>query len=293
MAEPKRNFMEMLQAKYQEGKFVCLGLDSEYRKLPESVRIGDGSNKSKIYWFNCRLVNHTYDLVCAYKLKLAFYLEQGVEGMQALKDAICHIRSCSHSIPVILDGKFGDIGDANNSYAQMAFEYCGVDAITVHPYLGREALQPFLDRENKGIFVLCRNFNPGAGEFQDLGVFDGEGLDRYCKPLYQIVAKNVAENWNNNNNCGLVVGAVSPEELCRVRKIVGDMPILIPEIGAQSGNLEKTIIAGKDSKGQGIIINSSREIIFASQGEDFAQAARRETQKLHEAITSCLQKGNG
>ncbi|MBX4216186.1 orotidine-5'-phosphate decarboxylase, partial [Candidatus Parcubacteria bacterium] len=183
------------------------------------------------------------------------------------------------------------------------FDDLGADAVTVHPYLGSEAMTPFLERKEKGIFVLCRTSNPGAGEFQDLPVqvpldfFNEVNPERRIRveapdfappthiPLYQYVAWRVKTEWNKNGNCGLVVGATYPEELAQVRRIVGDMPLLIPGIGAQGGDLEKTVKAGKDSRGRGMIVNSSRGIIFASNGEDFAEAARRETQKLHDLIT--------
>jgi orotidine-5'-phosphate decarboxylase len=157
-----------------------------------------------------------------------------------------------------------------------AFDYLGVDAITVHPYLGAEALRPFLDRADKGIIVLCRTSNPGAREFQDLEVGG--------KPLYKVVARQVAERWNEHGNCAVVVGATYPDELAEIRSIIGDMPILIPGIGAQGGDVEKTVKAGKSADGTGMIINSSRGVIFASSGEDFAEAARTEVERLNGLI---------
>lgn len=165
-----------------------------------------------------------------------------------------------------------DICNTNAGYVDAAFGFLQADAITVHPYLGAEALQPFLARAEKGIIVLCRTSNPGAGEFQDLSV-NGE-------PLYSFVARRVANEWNKNGNCALIVGATYPDELREVHELIGDMPILIPGIVAQDGDVEKTVSAGKNSCRQGMIINSSRCIIFASNGADFAEAARRETEKL-------------
>ncbi|MBI3589291.1 MAG: orotidine-5'-phosphate decarboxylase [Candidatus Liptonbacteria bacterium] len=274
--------MELLRAQNARGHFVCVGLDSEFAKIPECVRSGRTADVA-IAAFNRAIVERTGDLVCAYKPNVAFYEAHGGAGIEVLRHTINDIRSLAPEVPVILDAKRGDIGNTNNGYVQMAFEYLGVDAITVHSYLGREALQPFLDRVDKGIFVLCRTSNPGASEFQNLPVNGG--------PLYRFVARRVASEWNKNGNCGVVVGATYPEELVKVRAIVGDMPILIPGIGAQGGDLEKTVAAGKDSFDQGMIINSSRGIIFASNGPDFAEAARRETQKLHDAITRCLSNG--
>ena len=289
-----RNFMEMLKARWAEGKFVCVGLDSEFGKIPESaLRSGNESCVSvanTIVAFNRVIVEATKDTVCAYKPNIAFYEAHGDEGIVALHRTIVDIHAIAPDVPVILDAKRADIGNTNNGYVKMAFEYFGADAITVHPYLGAEALKPFLQMPHKGIIVLCRTSNPGADEFQDLQVLVGEGIQTTSKPLYRVVAKNVAEHWNKNGNCAVVVGATYPKELAEVRKIVGDMPILIPGIGAQGGDLEESVNAGKDSKNQGMIINSSRGIIFASSGEDFAEAARRETQKLHDAIILYLRK---
>lgn len=286
-----RNFMEMLRARWVEGKFVCLGLDSEYEKIPEIAREVLVPEEI-IFRFNKQIIEATCQLVCAYKLNLAFYGMVGGFGIAALKSTIEFIHVVAPGIAVILDANLSDIGNTNEGYVRMAFEYFGADAITVHPYLGQEALKPFLDRKDKGIFVLCRTSNPGAGEFQERRVLVGKGMNMHSLALYEVVAKNVAEYWNKHGNCGLVIGATCPEELYQVRKIVGDLPILIPEIGVQARDIKKTVLAGKDSKGQGMIINSSAGIIFASQGEDFSQAARRETQKLHEAITLSLQKGD-
>lgn len=284
----------MLEAKWAQGKFVCVGLDSEYDKIvPTSVRSGDIQRTIRL--FNEAIVGNTRDLVLAYKLNLAFYMADGRVGLGALEATVAHIHRTAPDVPIILDAKNADIGNTNNGYVKFAFEQLGVDAITTQPYLGGEALKPFLDRKDKGIIVLCRTSNPGAGEFQDLPLHS----DTHIRPLgvmtafrgtrlYEHVAHRVATAWNANGNCCVVVGATAPAELAAVRRIVGDMPILIPGIGAQGGDLEKTIAVGKDSRGRGMIINSSRGIIFASRGEDFAEAARRETQKLHDQITACL-----
>lgn len=283
----KRHFRELLEAQWAKGKFVCVGLDSEYGKIPESVRQGRTINEA-IGAFNREIVRRTGDLVCAYKPNIAFYEAHGEKGLTALAHTISDIHDLSPDVPVILDAKRADIGNTNSGYVQMAFDYLGADAITVHPYLGAEAMKPFLDRPEKGIIVLCRTSNPEAGEFQDLEVSAYWENTAHPMKLYEYVALRASTKWNKNGNCAVVVGATYPEELKCVRRIVGQMPILIPGIGAQGGDLEKTIEAGKDSRGQGIIINSSRGIIFASNGPDFAEAARRETQKLHDAIQECL-----
>src|SRR3990167_4683448 len=206
--------------------------------------------------FNRAIIEATRDLVCAYKPNSAFYEAHGYLGMKALQQTIASIHELAPKVPVILDAKRADIGNTNNGYVAAAFDFLKADAITVHPYLGGAALQPFLDRAEKGIIVLCRNSNPDSGEFQNLLV-DGE-------PFYRVVARHVARKWNKNENCGLVVGATFPEELSEVREIVGDMPLLIPGIGAQGGSVETTVPAARDSQGKGMIINSSRAIIFAS-----------------------------
>lgn len=239
-----------------------------------------------VFGFNKQIVQATRDLVCAYKLNAAFYEALGERGILALGETIEFIIAEAPGVPIILDAKKGDIGNTNDGYARMAFDYFCADAITVHPYLGYESLEPFIKREDKGIFVLCRTSNKGAGEFQDLLV-SSEGP--YAKPLYEVVAQRVSTRWNTYGNCGLVVGATCPDELKKVREIVGDdMLILIPGIGAQGGDLEKTLEAGKNSQGQGMIINSSRGIIFASGGDDFAEAARQATEELHNSITKSL-----
>ena len=281
----------MLESRWTADTFVCVGLDSEFGKIPEAAhRSGNECEVSianTIVEFNRAIVEATHDLVCAYKPNIAFYAAHGDEGLSALHRTIADIHRIARDVPVILDAKRADIGNTNAGYVEEAFGYLRADAITVHPWLGAEALQPFLDLKDKGIFVLCRTSNPGAGEFQDIRIEMGPILvnnePRY-RPLYQVAARSVASKWNKNGNCGLVVGATYPDELREVRDIVGDMPILIPGIGAQGGDVEKTVAAGADSRKQGIVINSSRGIIFASKGADFADVARRETSKLRDLI---------
>ena len=292
-----RNFMQMLRAKWAEGKFVCVGLDTDYEKIPSSVKSELSPSlmdEERICWgiyqFNKKIVDATNNLVCAYKPNSAFYEQYGATGFEGLEKTIAYIHEVAPNVPVILDAKRADIGNTNDGYVKAAFDYFKADAVTVHPYLGGEAMKPFLDCKDKGIIVLCRTSNKGAGEFQDFGI-SGEHLSApRGEYLYKQVAENVATYWNYNGNCLLVVGATYPGELKAVRKIVSDMPILIPGIGAQGGDLEKTLEAGLDSKDEGVIINSSRGIIYASSGEDFAEAARRETLKLHDAITAYRQK---
>ena len=273
-----RNFQELLGKQWEAGKFLCVGLDSELEKIPESAH--KGSNRETIVAFNRAIIDTTKDIVCAYKPNIAFYEAHGDEGLSALRETAQYILDQAPEVPIILDAKRGDIGNTNNGYIDSIFGYLQTDAVTVHPYLGSEALKPFLDRKDKGIFVLCRTSNQGASELQDLEV-DGE-------PLYKKVAHLVAEKWNTNGNCGVVVGATYPKELEEVRAIIGNMPILIPGVGAQGGDVEKAVAAGKDKNGKGIIVTASRSIIFASDKEDFADAARVKAQEIHSQIISML-----
>ncbi len=286
-----RNFRKLLEAQWARGNFVCVGLDSDLAKIPEAAQVSDPERpdaflgldpESTIFGFNENIVDATKDLVCAYKPNVAFYEAHGERGLVALRKTTAYINKVAPDVPVILDAKRGDIGNTNAGYVEAAFNFYQADAITVHPYLGSEALQPFLARADKGVIVLCRTSNPGAGEFQDLLV-DSE-------PLYRFVARRVANKWNKNGNCALVVGATYPDELRIVRQIVGDMTILVPGVGFQQKNVsleeqvKQVVNNGKDSRGWGMIINSSRGIIFASKGADFAEVARHETLKLHDII---------
>ncbi len=277
----KISFNTLLAKKWQEKKFVCAGLDSNYSQLPTSVKKNSSPYKA-ILNFNRQIVDAVSDLVCSYKIQISFYEAQGIDGLRALKETIFYIHKKYPDIPIILDAKRGDIKNSNLGYTQAVFEYLKVDAITVNPYLGKEALEPFLDYKDKGIIVLVKTSNPGGGEIQDLKV-GSKG-----EPLYLWLAERVARTWNKNGNCGVVVGATYPKQLRQVRKVVGDMPILIPGVGLQGGELEATIKEGVNSKGNGMIINSSRGIIFASTNKDFAKYARIATESLNKQIKNCL-----
>ncbi len=272
-------FLSLLEQRWQENTFVCVGLDPVYEQLPAFLK-EKHSIEDAFFLFNRDIIDATYDLVCAYKPNSAFYEALGEVGERILVKTVQHIKQMYPHIPVILDAKRADIGNTNHGYVKSAFDTLGADAITVHPYLGKEALAPFLARKEKGIIVLVKTSNPGSNEFQNLPVGDKQ------EPLYQVVARNIAENWNTNGNCALVVGATYPSELKLVREIVGDMPMLIPGIGAQGADIVATVAAGKDSRGEGMIINSSRDIIFASHGDDFAKAARNATRELQMAINA-------
>ncbi len=275
-------FKASLERRWQLGNFVCVGLDSQYDKIPKSMRKGLNI-ESAVFKFNQEIIDATHDLVCAYKPQYAFYGALGESGVSVLRRTIGFIHDKYPGIPVILDAKRNDIGNTSEQYAKEVFDIYGADAVTVNPYLGQKALQPFLDRRDKGVIVLCRTSNPGAGEFQDLLVKHpilGE------VPFYQVVAYQVANEWNVSGNCALVVGATYPEEAAEVRRIAPDLPFLIPGIGKQGGDVEKAVTASKDERNMGMVINSSRGIIFASSGPDFAEAARAKTEELRGLINS-------
>ncbi len=262
-------FSEKLAASIQQqNSLVCVGLDSELAKLPHHLKTAAHPQ----FTFNTAIVEATHDLVSSYKLNTAFYEARGEQGIVELKMTCDYLRERYPALVTILDAKRADIGNTNNGYVAFIFDYLGADAITLHPYLGREALQPFLDRKDKGSIILCRTSNPGSGELQDL-VVEGE-------PLYQRVARKVATEWNTNGNCALVVGATYPAEMQLVRDIAPTLPLLIPGIGAQGGEVAATVKAGTDQTGGGAMIHSARGIIFASSGTDFAQEARKATEIL-------------
>ena len=263
-------FIEQLDAAATRNRsLLCVGLDPWRPSLPTE----------DIAEFNSAIIAATSDLVCAYKPQWAFYEAEGFAGLEALQQTIAAVPD---GIPVILDVKRGDLGSTSTAYAKAAFEVWGAGAVTVSPYMGRDSIQPFLDYADRGVFVLVRTSNPGATEFQSLGV-DG-GL-----PLYEYVASQ-ARRWNESGNVGLVVGATAPEELARVRGIAGDMPLLIPGIGAQGGDLESSVRNGTDAHGRRAIISASRSVIYASQGADFADAARAEAMRLRDAINAELDR---
>jgi len=256
----------------KNNSLLCIGLDSDYHKLPRFLL----DNRYPQFAFNKAIIDATYDLVAAYKPNSAFYEVQGEHGILQLKMTCEYIRAKYRFIPVILDAKRGDIGESNDRYDRFAFEYLGVDAITLHPYLGSEALEPFLKHADKMCYILCRTSNAGAGEFQDLKTGN--------IPLYQVVAKHISDSWNKNKNCGLVVGATYAREIKIVRKLAPSLQLLIPGVGAQGGDLKKAVQYAMDKSGEGFVINASRSIIFASNDEDFAKRAREEALKLRDQI---------
>ncbi|HVX57812.1 MAG TPA: orotidine-5'-phosphate decarboxylase [Candidatus Saccharimonadales bacterium] len=268
------DFLQKLDAAVaKNNSLLCVGLDPDVARLPKAFRDVD----SPLFGFSKAIIDATADLACAFKPNPAFYESRGAAGIEELKRTCDYIHEKYPDVPVIVDLKRADIGNTNQHSAVFAFNYLGADAVTVHPWLGGEALQPFLDYQDKGIIVLCRTSNDGAGEFQDLAV-DG-------RPLYLHVAEHVAQKWNANGNCLLVVGATYPEEIAKVRELVGDdMVFLVPGLGAQGGDAEAVIRAGTNAQGRGLIINSARAILYASSGDDFAEAARAEAARTRDAI---------
>ena len=267
---------ELLSAHCAERRHLVVGLDTDPQRLPESLSPG-APPADRVVEFNRLIVEATAELACAYKPNSAFYEALGADGFRALSETVAAIREQAPAAAIILDAKRADIGSTNAGYVTAAFDQLGADAITVHPYLGGEALQPFLARQEKLVFVLARTSNPGAGELQDLLV---DGV-----PLYRHVARTVAGEWNAAGNCGLVVGATYPDELRQVREDVPAlMPILIPGAGAQGGDVAAVVAANREAGSNAFLINSSRSILYASPGEDFVEAARSAAESLDAEI---------
>jgi len=269
------NFINKLSAAWTaNNSLLCVGLDPDLAKLPAELRDApDG-----ITTFCTRIIDATADLACAFKPQIAYFAALGAE--QQLEDICRYLREHYPHIPLILDAKRGDIGATATQYAREAFERYGADAVTVNPYMGEDSLDPYLAWQDRGVIILCRTSNPGGSDLQFLQT-DGE-------PLYQRVARLVANKWNKNGQCALVVGATFPEELAQVRAIVGDMPLLVPGIGAQGGDIAATVGAGQTANGMGMMISSSRAIIYAQPqaGEDYADAARRVAIETRDAINA-------
>ncbi|MDD5126606.1 MAG: orotidine-5'-phosphate decarboxylase [Dehalococcoidales bacterium] len=267
------NFIAKLADAARNNKsLVCVGLDPDPRLMPPGVELAE---------FNRTIIDATADLVCAYKPNLAFYEALGVPGLEALQETVRHVPK---NIPVIGDAKRGDIGNTAKAYARALFDNFNFDAATVSPYLGFDSVEPFLQYQDRGIFILCRTSNKGATDFQSLQV-QPDNL-----PLFEIVARK-ASQWNTGGNIGLVVGATYPEELKQIRQTYPDMPLLIPGVGAQGGDLAQVVSYGVDARREKTIINSSRGILYASSGKDFATAARRAARELRYQINQLLDKG--
>jgi orotidine-5'-phosphate decarboxylase len=268
MNSRSNTFNQQLQSAWaSQGSMLCVGFDPDPKRLPLSLQ----GKPEGIFEF------------CAFKPQFAYFASQRAEAQ--LEKLIKHLKDKYPHIPVILDSKRGDIGSTADHYALEAFERYGADAVTVNPYMGFDTIEPYLKHAGKGVIVLCRTSNPGGSDLQFLNTASGE-------PLYLHVAKLAAQKWNTSGQISLVVGATYPEEIAKVRAIVGDMPLLIPGIGAQGGDIDSTVNAGRiaGALGTGMIINSSRAILYASTDNDFAQAARVVAQSTRDALRAAAAK---
>lgn len=247
---------------------VCVGLDPDPLKLPDPVE----KNTLGVTRFLKEIIDATQDLACAFKPNFAFFGALGSAGFSALEEVIDHIPD---NVPVILDFKAGDIGNTAEKYAEMAYDVLEADAVTVNPYMGFDAVQPFLRGQEKCVFLLCLTSNPGSNDFQRLQTNEG--------PLFEVVAAT-ATKWSAEGSCGLVVGATHPEDLPRIRSIAPDLPFLVPGVGSQGGHDRAVATQASTSDGAGVLINASRSILYASSGKDFADAARGAAEQLRLAI---------
>ena len=268
-------FIQKLSAAWADNNsLLCVGLDPDISKLPaEFARQPDA-----IFQFCKSIIDATADLACSFKPQIAYFA--AIRAEDQLEEICRYIKTTYPAIPIILDAKRGDIGATAEQYAREAYERCDADAVTVNPYMGFDSVEPYLEWKDRGAIVLCRTSNRGGSDLQFLNV---EG-----RPLYLHVAKLVADQWNTNGQCALVVGATFPQELAQVRRLIGDMPLLVPGIGAQGGDVAATVVAGKTIDGTGMMINSSRAILYAKQlgNENFSQAARRVAIETRDAINA-------
>ncbi|MBC7512810.1 MAG: orotidine-5'-phosphate decarboxylase [Herminiimonas sp.] len=272
------SFLHQLRSAWTTSdSLLCVGLDPDIARMPAQFR----GKPDGIFAFCKAIVDSTSDLVCAFKPQIAYFAALRAEDQL---EALCrYVRTTYPHMPLILDAKRGDIGATAEQYAREAFERYDVNAVTVNPYMGSDSVAPYLEYADRGTIVLCRTSNPGGSDLQS--------LDAGGTPVYLHVARLVAERWNNQGQCALVVGATFPQELARVREVVGDMPLLVPGIGAQGGDIAATVAAGRSADGTGMMINSSRAILYATPQahlqEDFAQAARRVALETRDAINDC------
>ncbi|MEZ5611824.1 MAG: orotidine-5'-phosphate decarboxylase [Rhodocyclaceae bacterium] len=265
-------FVETLAAAWRgRNSLLCVGLDPDPSRFPAHLQ----GRPDAIFEFCRDIVDATADLVCSFKPQIAYFAARRAEDQ--LEALIAHIHTAHPGVPVILDAKRGDIGSTAEQYAVEAFERFRADAVTINPYMGRDSVEPWLAYPDKGVILLCRTSNPGGSDLQFLDVGGGE-------KLFERVARLVASEWNTTGQCALVVGATFPQEIARVRELVGEVPLLVPGIGAQGGDIEATVRAGRTASGGGLMINSSRAILYAGKGEDFAGEARRVALATREAI---------
>lgn len=261
----------------KNNSLLSVGFDPVLEKIPSFLK----EKQYPFFEFNKAIIDTTHDLVCAYKFNSAFYEAIGEKGIKELKLTYEYLMNTYPEIPTILDAKRGDIGSSNEAYEQYAFDYMQSDSVTLNPYLGKQPLQPFLNKKEKGCVILCKTSNPGGDEIQNLLVQNSSGE---AEELYKVIAKKVVDEWNINKNCLFVIGATYPEELAQIRRITNEMTFLTPGIGAQGGDVKAMVTAGLNSEKKGLIIVVVRSIIYASNGEDFAQKSREEALKLRDEI---------
>ncbi|MEN9938498.1 MAG: hypothetical protein RLZZ387_5077 [Chloroflexota bacterium] len=258
-------------ASLKHHSLLCIGLDPLPDRIPTHLR----ATPDPVFAFCAAIIEATADVACAFKPNIAFFEALGAPGIETLQ----RLFALPRPAPMILDAKRGDIGTTAEAYARLAFDVLGADAVTLNPYLGGDALEPFLRYEDRGCFVLCKTSNPGSGDVQDIEIAGGG-------PLYLEVARRARDRWNTSGNVGLVVGATHPSAISSVRSICPTLPLLVPGVGAQGGELEAAVRAAVDSSGERALINASRSVLYASPGQDFAEAARAEALRLREAINT-------
>jgi orotidine-5'-phosphate decarboxylase len=279
LAKNPGSFRDQIEAAWaSQGSMLCLGLDPDPQRFPPSI----GKSPKTILNFCKEIADSCADLVCAFKPQFAYFASQRAEDQ--LEELIAYLKTAYPRIPIILDAKRGDIGSTAEQYALEAFQRYQADAVTVNPYMGKDSIEPYLQYPGKGVIILCRTSNPGGSDIQSLPINSHQAV-------FERVA-GLAKEWDQAGQIALVVGATFPQEIARVRAIVGNMPLLIPGIGAQGGDIEATVAAGQvvNRPGTGMMINSSRAILYASAGEDFADAARKAAMATRDAIRSAQSK---
>lgn len=270
------NFIDKLNRAWaSQDSLLMVGLDPDPRRFPAEL----ASRPDAVLEFCRRIVDATAPFACGFKPQIAYFSALGAEDQ--LLDLCRYIRERHPSLPIVLDAKRGDIGSTAEQYAREAFERYGADAVTVNPYMGRDSVQPYIDYGDRGVIVLCRTSNIGGADLQDIRLANGT-------PLYLHIADQVARVWNTTGQCALVVGATFPEEIAQVRRRIGDMPLLIPGIGVQGGDIQATVQAGRRADGRGMMINSSRAILYASAKDDWEQAAAKTARATRGAIRQAL-----
>jgi orotidine-5'-phosphate decarboxylase len=285
------SYLEVQNARWADGFFLCVGLDPQWSKIPSGLRTDGLEVEAVLTDFVCDVIDATAQFAGVFKLNFSFYIAHGWRGIKALEGIVAYMRSKHPTIPIILDHKGGDIGDTNAQWVQFAFELLGVHAVTLHNYMGWVAMEPYLARGDKGCYILCRTSNPGAEEFQKRIVeLNLDEIDVWAPPervlsapLFEVVGRDVRDKWNANGNCGVVAGSspTSVEELAFVRATVGEIPVLSPGVGKQGGSAAQAFLKGRNSEGSGIAINVSSGIIHASSESDYASAACVAAQEFH------------